>query len=210
MDMPNVMKRKIFFLEEGKENAQKFEQLYAITNPQVLSLAEQTVALLERATNQNGQIIFSKILDIVKEQENMSLAATIKKTFSNKKETVSHIIAEIFNSINHFLGVNLTEAQTQQLRAFTDNVFLNLTEQQDFPWINWIEKEENFTTYQYNIFLASDAVEGSIFFYNLPILLTVNIQLSYNDLLKLQSSDKVSYDVEIQGLKIAQLIEMEF
>ncbi|MFN7118531.1 MAG: hypothetical protein ACK4TA_17165 [Saprospiraceae bacterium] len=210
MDTHNILKRQIFFLQEEEKNTQKFEQLYAITNPKVLSLAEETAILFDTATDNNGQILFSKILDIVKEQENMSLTATVKKTFSNKKVAVSHVITEVFDSIIQFLGVSLSKEQIQQLRAFTDNIFLNLSEQQDFSWIHWIKKEKNYTTYQYNIFLASDGAEGNIFFYNIPILLNVNIQLSFDDLLKLQPTDQISYDVEIQGIKIAQLTEALF
>lgn len=182
-----------------------FERLLAITNPELLAQSEATALLLDSTAHKNGHISFEAILDLVKKQEDMTISSTLKKTLTQVSGTVEEVLEEVRQTLTEFWGASLGKTQHSQFEAFIENLLLDLKTQEDFPWIEWDKKGKKNTAFQYNLFLASDPEGGNMFFYNLPVLIKINVKMPFEKLVDLKKTDEIDLDIRIEGLKIAQL-----
>lgn len=200
--------RKIFMLNQ-EDHSDKFERLFAVTNPHYLALSEANALLLDEAVDKKGNVSLEQMIDLVKQSNDLAIAGTLIQEVNKQSDTVSAALSKLYDTILNFWKPDLNFIQKEQFLNFVNNILLNLDEEKAFPWIRWIKKDKKETIFQYNLYLASDPPEGSFFLYNVPISLTITIDAPYEEVLQLKTSDEITWAWKAEGLKLAQVVSME-
>lgn len=201
--------RKIYLLDRS-EDQDHFERLFAISNPKILAAAESTAILLDSAVDEKGEVSLPEMIKVVKEQDDLSIVATLKNEVSPRETTVGSALETLRHEVSSFWNADLNFVQQEFFITLMQNVLLNLEEQEDLPWINWLKKGKHETSFQYNLFLASDPPKGGFMFFEVPVLLTITIAAPYKDILNLKESDQICWQYKAEGLKLAELFTDDY
>ena len=112
----------------------------------------------------------------------------------------------VVDYMKNILQVALPAAQTAAITTSISNVFTQLSPQKEEAWIFWKSEEANKTSYQYNIMFAIQNASTGLFLFGLPVGLTIEADIEKQQLLFITLKDKVSYEVRLQAMKVAQMI----
>lgn len=189
-----------------------FKEIFAITDRTAATKAFQMSQFFQSALVQAPDDPKTLEFDIIRAKSLVdanSLYAIIE--FRDEKLTqqtaeVSAMVNMVVDYMKNILQVALTAAQTAAITTSISNVFTQLSPQKEEAWIFWKSEEANKTSYQYNIMFAIQNASTGLFLFGLPVGLTIEADIEKQQLLFITLKDKVSYEVRLQAMKVAQMI----
>jgi hypothetical protein len=211
MQTQHIRVRPIFFPASTEEL--NFEEIFAIEDLAVAKQAFKLAQFFQGAVVNQGddQIVFDiqKAKALVDENKELALVQTVDQTLVQTHDSVEAMVEQVLGLLNAVLDLALGLKQQDQLRASITNAFTNLAPQEGDAWIFWSKTEAEKTVYQYNIMFAVQNAETGHFLYGLPMGMTINVDIKKEQVLFIKLSDKASYSVRVQSMKVVSFLETE-
>lgn len=184
-----------------------FEEIFAVED---LRAAEQAFALAEAfgpAVGADGRFDLAEAVRIAEADPKLGEVSQLNVTLAQTDDDVGRMVGDVEQVLEDFLGVALAETQQEQISAAVHLAFTNLDTQSADAWIFWEESSGHSTTYQYNILFAiqNEATGDDVL--GLPFALTITVDVAYKRVLFITVTDRASYTVHVEALKVATPFE---
>lgn len=183
----------------------KFNEYIFVSDGLVESAKTLSSDLQMLVNNDNLQFQTKKMLNFIKEQENLGLMGTLKHSIDEENIKTSDLIEKITLLTIENLKLESNDTNVEKYKAIISNIFLNLIVQNDCGWLvidsNYSEFDP-ITTYTYNVLFT---VEKNGIIFSLPLNFKITINGSTDDVLTISNDDKFDYKLEINGLKILKI-----
>lgn len=183
----------------------KFNEYIFVSDGLIESAKTLSSDLQMLVNNDNLQFQTKKMLNFVKEQENLGLMGTLKHSIDEENIKTSDLIEKITLLTIENLKLESNDTNVEKYKAIISNIFLNLIVQNDCGWLvidsNYSEFDP-ITTYTYNVLFT---VEKNGIIFSLPLNFKITINGSTDDVLTISNDDKFDYKLEINGLKILKI-----
>jgi len=183
----------------------KFNEYIFVSDGLIESAKTLSSNLQMLVNNDNLQFQTKKMLNFIKEQENLGLMGTLKHSIDEENIKTSDLIEKITLLTIENLKLESNDTNVEKYKAIISNIFLNLIVQNDCGWLvidsNYSEFDP-ITTYTYNVLFT---VEKNGIIFSLPLNFKITINGSTDDVLTISNDDKFDYKLEINGLKILKI-----
>lgn len=183
----------------------KFNEYIFVSDGLIESAKTLSSDLQMLVNNDNLQFQTKKMLNFIKEQENLGLMGTLKHSIDEENIKTSDLIEKITLLTIENLKLESNDTNVEKYKAIISNIFLNLIVQNDCGWLvidsNYSEFDP-ITTYTYNVLFT---VEKNGIIFSLPLNFKITINGSTDDVLTISNDDKFDYKLEINGLKILKI-----
>jgi toxin len=183
----------------------KFNEYIFVSDGLIESAKTLSSDLQKLVNNDNLQFQTKKMLNFIKEQENLGLMGTLKHSIEEENIKTSDLIEKITLLTIENLKLESNDTNVEKYKAIISNIFLNLIVQNDCGWLvidsNYSEFDP-ITTYIYNVLFT---VEKNGIIFSLPLNFKITINGSTDDVLTISNDDKFDYKLEINGLKILKI-----
>ncbi|WP_113675025.1 hypothetical protein [Vallitalea guaymasensis] len=183
----------------------KFNEYIFVSDCLIESAKTLSSDLQMLVNNDNLQFQTKKMLNFIKEQENLGLMGTLKHSIDEENIKTSDLIEKITLLTIENLKLESNDTNVEKYKAIISNIFLNLIVQNDCGWLvidsNYSEFDP-ITTYTYNVLFT---VEKNGIIFSLPLNFKITINGSTDDVLTISNDDKFDYKLEINGLKILKI-----
>ncbi|QUH31627.1 hypothetical protein [Vallitalea guaymasensis] len=183
----------------------KFNEYIFVSDGLIESAKTLSSDLQMLVNNDNLQFQTKKMLNFIKEQENLGLMGTLKHSIDEENIKTSDLIEKITLLTIENLKLESNDTNVEKYKAIISNIFLNLIVQNDCGWLVIDSNYSEFnpiTTYTYNVLFT---VEKNGIIFSLPLNFKITINGSTDDVLTISNDDKFDYKLEINGLKILKI-----
>jgi hypothetical protein len=208
--MSSLRTRSIVLLADEELN---FKEIFAIQKKEVARQAFAMSKFFEKAVGKEGNnnIYFdvAKAIEMVKQDDNRTLIQYTDQTLTQTNDAVEVMVEQVLGLLNSLLDIALNEKQKGNLRESINNVFTNLAPQEGNAWIFWSKTDAHKSAYQYNILFAVQNADTGYFLYGLPMGMTIEAEISKEQVLFIKLKDKASYSVRVQAIKVAEFLDVE-
>lgn len=183
-----------------------FKEIVAIENSSVLPRGIAILDQLKSAVDfQTNEFHLNRAVDIVKSDSALAILQVFDKTISPGKVKVEQMAQILLEEVNNLIGIDLPNFTQEHLKKAVADILSNLKLQASDRWFHPIAQGQS-TTYKYNLAFIVQNQETGLFFYVLPIGLTVEVDLGLQKLFSINLSDLVTYTLKLQALKIGTQI----
>jgi hypothetical protein len=210
-------KYPVIYLNATAEQPEQYQEIMAIDDIDYVMQALSISALLNGAIDiETGRFDSARGREIIRDYNQMlpaedkkyqfALMNTYQSTVMQENSLVSGMIDKILDVLKNAIGVALGQSSVDQVTAAVTDAFTNLKSQDGDAWIFWEKKEAHKTVYSYAILFAiQDATTGKVML-AFPMSLEIEVNVEYERVLWITVTDKHSYSVKIDAMKIAQLL----
>jgi len=194
-----------------------FEEIYAIKNIDYALQAQNLAVLFTSAIEQQTRRLnlgkakaaideYNTNLPKGHEKYRIGIYQVLQTSKEQKDSQVQVMVNAIMELLKNVIQVALNPMSVEQITASITDAFTNLNEQNGDAWIFWNKKEAHKTTYSYSILFAIQDEFTGFFMLALPMSMEIIVDLEYEQVLFIKLKDKTSYRVNIETLKIGQLL----
>lgn len=202
--------RTIVLLADEQLN---FTEIFAIKDKKAAMQAFKMAQFFQQAVVSKGdnkiEFDVNKAVELVKASQQYALVEYKDTTITQTNNAVEAMVEQVLGLLNAVLDIALGPKQQDQLRASITNAFTNLAPQEGDAWIFWSKEEAKKTEYQYNILFAVQNDETGYFLYGVPMGMTIDVDVSKEQVLFIKIKDKASYSVHIQAMKVVEFLDSE-
>ena len=205
---------------ENQTSTSIFKPIFSIQNPKVAMQAMELSAELSQAVvvvHENGnsypKFDVDKALKIIHKADQsldptkeIGIVTTNHQEIQEASANVGYMTEQVIKTlINN--GIEISDKLAETYRNAIKNAFTNLASQQSGTWIFWQRNEAHKTTYQYNLLFAIQNEHTGLFLKALALGLTITVDLDHESVLGITIEDKHTYEVIVDFLELAQMID---
>lgn len=196
---------------------ENFESIMAITDINYATQAIGLASLMNPAIDSvTGRFDANKARSLIEaynaalgpdnEAYKISILNLYQTTVTQTKALVSAMVDKVLAAIKAAINVALGQGSVNEITAAVTDAFTDLKTQEGDAWIFWEKKEAKKTVYSYSILFAiQDATTGALML-ALPVSLLIEVDTEYERVLWITVTDRESYSVKIEAMKIGQIL----